>query len=431
MQADAMRGAGDGWQMRAYLALRRPLQPLMRRILARRIARGKEEPQRAGERLGIASQPRPEGVLVWFHAVGLGEVLALRPLITALQAVRPGVQVLITSTARSSARVIGQNLPPDTRHQFLPMDGPDFLRAFLDHWRPDLAVWSEQDLWPGAVHDAAARGIPLAYVNARIGVDSFRARRRMAGLYRDMLRRFALIAAQDDQTAKHLRALGAGAVRVTGSLKPAAEPLGVDGAALSAMQALLAGRKIWVAASTHAPDEAVVIPAAGQLAAEDAARLLVLVPRVPDRAEEIAQALRAAGLIVARRSTGERPEAGVQVYLADTFGELGLWYRLADCAFVGGSFGGNGGHNPWEAVCLGLPVISGPDTANFAQDYRTLWDEGLSLRIAGEGAAGALAEAVSRAAGGDVRASAEALVTAAREGIAPLAQDVAGLIRRG
>lgn len=426
-----MGKARDGWQMRAYLVLRRPLQPLMRRILARRIARGKEDPARAGERLGHAGLPRPEGVLVWFHAVGLGEVLALRPLIAAIQAERPGVQVLITSTARSSARVIGQNLPPETRHQFLPMDGPDFLRAFLDHWQPDLAVWSEQDLWPGAVHDAALRGIPLAYVNARIGAKSFRARRRLAGLYRDLLRRFAIITAQDAQTAAHLRALGAGQVRVTGSLKPAAAPLSADAEELAALRALWAGRRIWVAASTHAPDEAVVIPAAVRLAEEEPARLLVLVPRLPGRSDEIAAALLSAGLSVARRSRKDLPDRGVQVYLADTFGDLGLWYRLAGCAFVGGSFGGGGGHNPWEAVCLGLPVISGPDTANFATDYATLREEGLAQRIEDAQAAQALANAVALALaeGGAVRARAQALVAEAQASLTPLARDLVALIR--
>lgn len=187
------RSADDGWQLRAYLAARRLAQPLMRAVLARRLKQGKEDPARLPEKLGRPTAARPAGRLVWLHAVGLGEVLALRPLIAALQAEDPALSVLITSTARSSAQVLGSNLPAGAVHQFLPLDGPDFLRRFLDHWRPDLSIWSEQDLWPGAICDTAARGVPLAYVNARIGARAAAKRARLGGLYRDVLGRLSLI----------------------------------------------------------------------------------------------------------------------------------------------------------------------------------------------------------------------------------------------
>ncbi len=173
--------APTGLQLRAYLAARVLAQPLMRRALRRRMARGKEDPARIGERLGQATAPRPEGEVVWVHAVGLGEVLALRPLILALQERAPGLSFVVTSVARSSAQVIAANLPPRCTHQFLPLDGRDFVAAFLDHWRPALSIWSEQDLWPGAIHDCAARGIPLAYVNARMNAESLRRRRGRPG----------------------------------------------------------------------------------------------------------------------------------------------------------------------------------------------------------------------------------------------------------
>lgn len=418
----------DGWQLRAYLAARPLLQPLMRALLARRLKQGKEDPARLPEKLGHPTAARPEGRLVWLHAVGLGEVLALRPLITALQAEDPALSVLITSTARSSAQVLGANLPPRCVHQFLPLDGPDFLRGFLDHWRPDLSIWSEQDLWPGAICDSAARGVPLAYVNARIGAKAAAKRARLGGLYRDVLARFALIAAQDAGSAEHLRALGATEVRVMRSLKPAAAPLGVDAAELARFQTALAGRKVWVAASTHAADEVVAIDAARRLAAQDQSWLMILAPRVPARSDTILAALTQAGLATARRSAGEMPGPQVQVYLADSFGELGLWYRLARIACVGGSFGSTGGHNPWEPVCLGLPVLSGPVTHNFAADYADLTAAGLAQRIEiGPEAGATLARAVAETEPA-ARDRARALVEAARAELAPLARDLCALM---
>ncbi|VDC29211.1 3-deoxy-D-manno-octulosonic acid transferase [Pseudogemmobacter humi] len=414
--------APKGWQLRLWLGLRPLLQPVMRRVLERRLARGKEDPARVGEKRGEATLPRPPGRLVWLHAVGLGEVLALRPLIAQMRAEAPDLHFLITSTARSSARVIGANLPPGCVHQFLPLDGPDFVARFLDHWRPALSVWSEQDLWPGVIHDTALRGIPLAWVNARMNAESHRKRARARGLYRDTLARFALISAQDEATARHLRDLGARAVQVDGSLKPAAEPLGADPAELARARAALAGRKVWVAASTHAADEAVVIQAQAALAQDDPARLMILAPRLPDRADQIAAALTAAGLRFARRSRGEFPGPDAQVWLADSFGELGLWYRLGETAFIGGSFGSLGGHNPWEAVCLGLPVLHGPDTRNFAADYAGLHEAGLARLITPGEAANAL-----RAPATDIRTRARALVEAARARLRPLARDLLAL----
>jgi 3-deoxy-D-manno-octulosonic-acid transferase len=363
--------------------------------------------------------------------VGLGEVLALRPLIQAMQAEAPDLSFVITSVARSSAQVIAGNLPPRCTHQFLPLDGRDFVAAFLDHWRPALSVWSEQDLWPGAIHDCAARGIPLAYVNARMNAASLRRRRRVAGLYRDVLARFALVAAQDEETAASLRSLGADPV-VTGSLKPAAAPLAAEAADVDRLSAALQGRRVWVAASTHAADEAVLIPAQVALWQADPAWLMILAPRLPQRGDDIAAALMAAGLPFARRSAGQVPGLGPglghAVWLADSFGEMGLWYRLAERAFVGGSNGGLGGHNPWEPLVLGLPVLHGPDTANFAADYAALDAEGLAVLVPADPVALAAAIAAPAA---DSAARAEALVQDARARLQPLAARLLALIWGG
>ncbi|SOB99986.1 3-deoxy-D-manno-octulosonic acid transferase [Rhodobacter maris] len=416
-------------ELRAYLWLRPALQPLMRALLRRRLQRGKEDPARFQEKLGVPTQPRPNGKLVWIHAVGLGEVLALRPLVDSLQRTRPGLHVLLTSSASSSAQVIAKNLGPDTHHQMLPLDGPAFMRRFLDHWRPDLSIWSEQDLWPGAIQDIAARGIPLAYVNARMNAKSLRKRARLSGLYRDTLRCFALIAAQDTETAANLRELGAGAVRETGSLKPAARPLTAESAELSRLRHLLAERRIWVAASTHPDDEAALIPAQARLFARSQDWLLILTPRLPGRSPEIAKALQAAGLPFAIRSLAEDPGPDKAVWLADTFGELGLWYRLAESAFIGASLGDVGGHNPWEAICLGVPVLSGPHTRNFQNDYEKLRALGLVQEVAaGAGADLAIAKAVARTHSGADHEKALLLVNAARAETDRLARDLISLM---
>ncbi|MFT7060075.1 MAG: 3-deoxy-D-manno-octulosonic-acid transferase [Pseudorhodobacter sp.] len=420
----AARNISTGWQMRAYLALRLCLQPLVPLLLQRRLRQNKEDPLRMGEKLGKATQARPTGQLVWLHAVGLGEVLALRPIILQMQAAAPDLHFLITSTARSSAHVIGANLPPRCQHQFLPLDAPRFVKAFLQHWRPDLAIWSEQDLWPGAIVDCAAAGIPVAYINARISADSYRRRAWLRGLYRDVFARFSLIAAQDEATAAHLLALGSKPALVTGSLKPAAEPLAADPDDLADMRKALHGRKVWVAASTHAADEGEVIAAQARLTTIDPAWLLILTPRLPNRTEALCAALDAAGLTHVQRSDGRLPQQDTSVWLADSFGELGLWYRLAQVAFVGASFGGLGGHNPWEALCLSVPVIHGPDTQNFSDDYALLDAKGLAKKIA----QGALADAVATTAAEVAGPKADALIASARAALGPLAQDLLELM---
>ena len=402
----------------AYRQLSRLIPLFAVPLLRRRLRRGKEDPARWREKLGFSSRPRPDGPLVWCHAVGLGEVLALRGLISAMARQRPELRFLVTSTARSSAQVLGSNLPPGTVHQFLPLDAPAYVGRFLDHWRPALSVWAEQELWPGAVAAAHARGIPLALVNARITAGSHARRRRLRPLYRQLLHCFALISAQEPASAGRLQDLGAPTVRVHGSFKPAAPPLTVDWQELGRLRRLLAGRRVWLAASTHPGDDQQVIPAQALL--REKGWLLILVPRDPRRADTIAAALSAAGLSYQRRSFGPLPSPRDSVWLADSYGELGLWYRLAEVALVGGGFDRIGGHNPWEPASLGVPVLHGPDVANFFNDYTTL-DGADAARCV---ASGVLAEAVQQCDLPQVAARASAVVRQSRGQLAPLARDL-------
>jgi 3-deoxy-D-manno-octulosonic-acid transferase len=406
-----------GPALQAYLAASRAIPLLARPVLRRRLARGKELPDRWREKLGEPGLPRPDGALVWLHAVGLGETLALRGLIAAMADQASELQFLVTSGTRGSAEVFGANLPPRTRHQFLPLDAPSYLARFLDHWRPALSVWAEQDLWPGAVVATARRGIPLALVNARMNAEAFARRKRGVGLFGDLLARFSLITAQDDGTARHLESLGAKGVRVTGSLKAAAPPLVADPQMLEALRPGLAGRKVVLLASSHAEDEAVALAALREV---EPRPLLLIAPRVPARGTEIAAEVTAQGLRATRRSAGQGPDA--DVWIVDTLGEMGLWYRLCPTTLVGGSFGATEGHNPWETAALGSAILHGPRVANFAADYARLGVAEAALQVDAETLGPALV--ADHAA---MAARARALSDAARGDLMPLARDLLAL----
>jgi len=406
-----------GLLLGTYLLASRAIPFFAPALLRRRLARGKEVPQRWREKLGAASLPRPDGPLVWLHAVGLGETLALRGLIAAIAAKVPQAEFLVTSTTRASAEVFAANLPPRTRHQFLPLDAPGYLRRFLDHWRPSLSVWAEQDLWPGAVVATAARGIPLALVNARMNAEAFHRRKRVRGVFANLFRHFALIAAQDPDTARHLQGLGANGVRTLGSLKAASPALTADPTALAAAVEALGGRHAVLLGSSHPEDEAVAFAA---VAAARPRPLLLVAPRDPLQADDSAARARQFGLTATRRSLGQGPTR--DVWIVDTFGEMGLWYRICPVSVIGGTFGPTEGHNPWEAAALGSAILHGPRTANFTADFAALSGAGASLAVTAETLPLALPTDHSHMVG-----RATALCAVARAGLAPLVDDLVAL----
>ena len=361
----------SGWPLSlglygAGMALAEPLAPW---LLQRRARRGKEDPARLGERLGRASAPRPEGPLAWIHAVSVGESLSHLPLVERLRAERPDLGVLVTSGTRTSAELLARRLPEGVIHQYAPVDAPGAVRRFLDHWRPDLGVFVESELWPNLLHAAHLGGTRLALIGARVSARSASGWARAPDAARAMLGLFEVIYAQDLETRAWIEAHGA---HVSGQLdlKRLGEPLPHDPAALAALRRRVAGRTVLVAASTHRGEEALVADGCADLGP---ATLLIVVPRHPDRGAEIAGMLAARGLTVARRSLGEAPAGNVQAYVADTLGELGLFYRLADVAVLGGSLvPGLTGHNPLEPARLGTGVISGPHHEAFAEVYAEL-----------------------------------------------------------
>ncbi len=346
--------------------------PLIRRMMRRRLERGREDPERMEERYGRPSLPRPEGRLLWVHAASVGEAVSVLPLLKALTGRWPGAQVLMTTGTVTSARLMAERLPEGVLHQFVPLDRQKWVRRFFDHWRPDAALWMESELWPNLLAEAKSRGVPMALVNARMSPGSFRNWRRLPGGLKAMLSAFELCLAQDEEQAKRLEALGAPRVRAEGNLKYAADPLPCDQRELATLWERVGRRPLWLAASTHPGEEEQVAEAHVALADEHPGLLTILVPRHAERGDQIVQLLGEFGLYAAQRSKGEAPKSDSDVFLADTMGELGLFYRLSEIAFVGGSLVPHGGQNPLEPARLEAAILHGPHMGNFAQIVRDL-----------------------------------------------------------
>ena len=340
------------------------LEPWVPSLLTGRAKRGKEDVARIGERLGKASRPRPDGNLVWLHGVSVGESLSLLPLVLALRAARPDLALLVTSGTRTSADLLAQRLPPGVVHQYAPVDTPGAVARFLDYWRPSLGVFVESELWPNLILAVRARGVKLALMSARMTQASAEGWGHIPGTARTLLSAFDLILPQDAEISARLAKLRA---KIQGhlNLKRLGEPLPYDQSELSRLRADLVKRSVILASNTHPGEDEMIVKAVSGLGA-----LLVITPRHPERGGTIAAELTGLGLKVARRSLGEALTPDSAVYLADTLGEMGLFYSLADVAVMGGSFvAGIGGHNPLEPARLGVPVVTGPYVFNAAELY--------------------------------------------------------------
>jgi 3-deoxy-D-manno-octulosonic-acid transferase len=362
----------------AATGLLEPFAPLALRARARR---GKEDVARLGERLGRAGRPRPEGPLVWLHGVSVGESLSLLPLIEALRRRRPDLALLVTSGTATSAALLAQRLPDGVIHQFAPVDAPGAVGRFLDHWRPAAGLFVESELWPNLIGTARRRGVKLALLSARMTDESAAGWARAPGTARALLSAFELVLPQDPETAARLARLGATpGPQLNLKLLGAAPP--VDAAELARLKASVGERKVVLAASTHPGEEALIAHAFRQAAAEGPPALLVVAPRHPDRGLAVAEELAGLGFTVARRSRDEPPAA--DAYVADTLGEMGLFFSLADVTVMGGSFlPGIGGHNPLEPARLARGVITGPHAFNARSTYDEMLDRVAAIEASG------------------------------------------------
>ena len=356
--------------LRAYRLFSRAMAPLTPLFLARRLARGKEHGERILERRGHSRLRRPKAPLVWLHGASVGELVSVLPLIERIAQRR--VAMLVTSGTVTSGGLAEQRLPRGVIHQFVPLDVPRFVRRFLRHWRPDLALFVESDLWPNLMIETSQRGVPMILINGRLSERSLRRWRYASKSIVNLLQRFDLCLARTPADAERLGELGAPHIVTTGNLKLDVPAPPAEEGNLYALKDAIGGRPVIAAASTHSGEEAAAIAAHRQLRGDFPGLLTLIAPRHPERGPEVAEIAAVSGLRVALRSRGELPDAATDIYVADTLGELGILYRLAPVVFIGGSLVKHGGQNPIEAAKLGAAILHGPHVGNFAELYAAL-----------------------------------------------------------
>ena len=364
-----------------YATLLETGSPLLELYLRRRLRAGREDAQRFGERHGISSKARPDGFLIWFHAASVGESMSMLRLLDRLLEERRNFSILVTTGTVTSAAMVADRLKDRVIHQYVPVDRPSWVKRFLDHWQPDCAVWIESEIWPNLLSGIAQRRIPATLVNARMSARSHARWSLAPNTIRRLLSCFDLCLAQTEEEALRLGALGARDVRYVGHLKFAAEPLPADSQALEQLRAAIGTRPLWVLASSHEGEEEIAIAAHRRLADHFPDVLTVIVPRHTQRGGAIAARANALGLVVSLRSSGLPPSAKDAIYIADSMGELGLWYRLTAIACIGGSLVPIGGHNPIEAAQLGCALLYGPHMFSVAGIAAELQAENAAIMV--------------------------------------------------
>tara|TARA_X000000368_G_scaffold78142_1_gene58388 strand:- start:561 stop:1868 length:1308 start_codon:yes stop_codon:yes gene_type:complete len=353
-------------------------------ILKRRLRAQKEHPLRWRERLGETNQVRPQGKLIWLHAVGLGEVMALRGLIDIILQIKPDCNFLVTSGTLKSAELFSQNLPANTTHQFIPLDARKFRRSFLTRWKPNLVIWSEQEIWPGFIKDCAKLKIPQLWINARMGDKAYNSRKWLKPFFGDLYSNFKFISAQDKKTgqniAKFIEPNLKHRIRVDGSLKPAAPRLQSKLSIPRQILSLIKGRKILTIVSSHHEDENFVINSLTTLSKE-VRPVLVIIPRYTERAAMIRDKCSKAGLKCSIISELSEISYSPDVYVSNQIGAPAIWLPITNFALIGGTYCNVNGHNPWEPINFGVAVLHGSNTANFSEDFKELLASGSSTEI--------------------------------------------------
>lgn len=360
--------------LRSYRVAMRLLTPFVGLVLGYRLRRGKEDAARLGERRGETGLERPAGPLIWIHGASIGETVSALPVAQRLCA--RGFRVLITSGTVTSAAVIGSRLPAGAIHQFIPLDTPRHMARFLERWRPALGLIVESELWPSMIIEATQRRIPLVLVNARMSDRSFRRWQRLSTIIGALLDRFDLCLAQTAADADRFRRLGARHVVTSGNLKFDSGVPDPDPATLASLRRALVNRRLFVAASTHPGEDAVILDAHERMRAMVPGLITAIVPRHPERGASIVADSAARGFRTRQRSAGQEPTIDTEVYVADTIGELAAFYRLARVALVGGSLVPHGGQNPIEPAKIGCAILHGPHTRNFKEVYAALDEAG-------------------------------------------------------
>lgn len=380
-------------RLRILMMLERWSLPLLRWRLRRRLATGKESLYSMEQKL-MRNFPVKEshflhgGKVIWGHAVGVGEVLALLGLFRRLSTKFPEFHFLLTSSSRTSGEALQrQVLDPNFHHQYAPIDHPEIIREFLAYWRPSLACWSETDLWPQMIMTVRDQNIPMYLFNARMTKEKLKARLRFFWFYQPLLSVFTRIYAQNSQSAILLQELGAPPrifASLTGNIKAIAPPPLIPSEILAVTKKQFANRPIWLLASSFEGEEAIALEVHRQLLRNFSDALLILVPRDISRSKDIFDLAKSKSMVANQRTVNLLPDNRHSVFIADTMGELGLWYQACPVALVGGSFVSVGGKNPYEAVSSGCFVLTGPDIHNLSEEYEELFKQGLAKKVKNE-----------------------------------------------
>lgn len=342
-----------------YRILTWTLALLLRLHLQRRVWQGKEDAERVQERLGNTTRFRPTGKLVWIHAASVGESLSMLPLLDEIVA-HSDCHILVTTGTLTSAQLLSKRLPPRAFHQFVPLDHPIWVRRFMNYWKPDFAIFIEGELWPNLLMALRSRRVPAVLVNATLSNKSANRWRFARSLLKRMLNSFELVLAATKEDEVRFQRLGITHTEAVGHLKFASAPLPVDEIELAKLRAAIGTRPVWLAASTHKGEEEIIAAVHQQLAPRLPGLLTIIAPRHPNRSAEICALIAGYDLSYCSRAAGCMPTADHDVFVADTLGEMGLFFRLSPVTFLGGSLVPIGGHNVAEPMQLGSALIVGP-----------------------------------------------------------------------
>lgn len=355
-------------KLKLYRWLSHASGPLVDVYLKRRQREGKEDPTRMSERLGHAGFPRPSGPLLWAHAASVGESVSVMQLIEEILEQYSEVNVLITTGTVTSAKMLEGKLPSRVYHQYAPIDRVVTVQRFIEHWQPDMALFVESEIWPNLLTECYEHGCCMIQVNARMSESSFTKWLKHKSMIQRILGYFSLSLAHSEQDMARLESLGARNAKFVGNLKYAAPPLSADPAEAGKLVGMIGERPVWIASSTHPGEEEAILEAHRKIKEHHDKLLTIVIPRHADRADGLLNGI-FAELNCAQRSKGEDITSETELYIADTMGELGLFYRLAGVVFVGGSLVEIGGHNPLEPARLECAIVTGPHTANFKDVY--------------------------------------------------------------
>lgn len=370
-------------------------KPAIMAVLKRRLEDGKEDPQRIRERYGQPSLDRPDGPLMWIHVASVGEAQSMLPMARLFLDQTPNGHVLMTSITRTAAELLDGRLPERAFHQYLPVDRPKWVRRFLDHWRPDIVLWAESELWPCMVMELNKRRIPAALLNARMSPRSFAKWSKVRQLAENILSGFAVILTQTQQDYEYYTALGGRSVVVSDNIKYCASPLPYDAHELDALRRAIGSRPCWLYASTHKGEEELALEVHAALCQTWPDLLTIVVPRHPERAAAVESFYQESPVTSCRRTHSRLPRPDTGLFVVDTLGELGLFYRAAPIVCVGRSFSddGGGGHNPLEPALLTCAVLHGPNVQNLQDIYDQMDAAGASISVP---QASALAATIAR-----------------------------------